>query len=353
MGAHARGFVQLKSGIESGRTGGPRPPDEDELDLHQAFVDLTAGVRSRTLTLRIGRQEIAFGSSRLVSTREGPNVRQSFDGVRLTTVAFGATLDAFLTLPWTPTAECSTTGRTTHVPSRGVYCSAPLPVTPFEIDVYYLGLDRTGAGARRRARAPSFRGHATLRKPTRMGLQPGRRLSMGYLRRGRIRAWTVASDTGYTFEQSRSVRGSVSRRTSQAATAILGDDDLETFNALFPRGSYFSEAGLIGPANFFDLHPSVALALTAQTRLTVDWDFFWRQSRRDGIYGSAVNLVRSAAESRARTVGNQISVDLSWQVDRHFELHLSYGHFFAGRFLEETGSGRDVDYVSPWATYKF
>ena len=43
-----------------------------------------AGVMSRAgLTLRVGRQEIGLGSSRLVSFREGPNVRQSFDGVRL------------------------------------------------------------------------------------------------------------------------------------------------------------------------------------------------------------------------------------------------------------------------------
>ena len=36
LGERLRFFGQLKSGLESGRTGGPRPPDEDELDLHQA-----------------------------------------------------------------------------------------------------------------------------------------------------------------------------------------------------------------------------------------------------------------------------------------------------------------------------
>ena len=32
--------------------------------------------------LRVGRQELNYGSGRLVSVREGSNVRQSFDGVR-------------------------------------------------------------------------------------------------------------------------------------------------------------------------------------------------------------------------------------------------------------------------------
>jgi len=37
-GRHVRAFLQLKSGLEIGRLGGPRPVDEDALDLHQAFL---------------------------------------------------------------------------------------------------------------------------------------------------------------------------------------------------------------------------------------------------------------------------------------------------------------------------
>ena len=79
-----RFFGQIKSGVELGRAGGPRGADEDKLDLHQAFVDIRAWTHGKDgLTLRIGRQELSLGSSRLVSFREGPNVRQSFDGLRL------------------------------------------------------------------------------------------------------------------------------------------------------------------------------------------------------------------------------------------------------------------------------
>jgi len=33
-------FVQFQTGIESGRTGGPRPTDQDAIDLNQAFFDI-------------------------------------------------------------------------------------------------------------------------------------------------------------------------------------------------------------------------------------------------------------------------------------------------------------------------
>ena len=84
-GRRFRFFGELNSSLEDGRTGGPRPVvDQDKLDVHQGFVDLLV-IRSRedsSLTLRIGRQEMAFGSGRLVALREGPNVPLSFDGFR-------------------------------------------------------------------------------------------------------------------------------------------------------------------------------------------------------------------------------------------------------------------------------
>ena len=58
---HIRTFVQLKSGIETWRRGGPRPIDEKRLDLEKAFVDIGSGGKDNSITLRIGRQELNYG----------------------------------------------------------------------------------------------------------------------------------------------------------------------------------------------------------------------------------------------------------------------------------------------------
>jgi hypothetical protein len=147
FGSRFRVFGQLKSGIEMNRRGGPRPADEDHLDVHQAFID--AGLwqsRNKSLTLRIGRQEMAFGSSRLVSSRAGLNVRQSFDGAKLTLNQTDWQVDAFASKP----VETS----------RGVFDDSPDHTRSFwgvhgvrsfhalpkgNIDLYYLGLDRKRA----------------------------------------------------------------------------------------------------------------------------------------------------------------------------------------------------------------
>jgi hypothetical protein len=83
FGKSVRVFTQLQSGIESGRNGGPRLTDDDRLEAHQAFLDFNFGDEAKSLTLRLGRHEMEFGSGRLVSAAEGLNVRRSFVGVRL------------------------------------------------------------------------------------------------------------------------------------------------------------------------------------------------------------------------------------------------------------------------------
>src|SRR6185436_13627650 len=83
FGNHFRLFTQFKSGLGDGRNGGPRPTDRDDFDLNQAFFDARVPwSQGDSLTFRLGRQELAYGSSRLISVREGPNVRLSFDGAK-------------------------------------------------------------------------------------------------------------------------------------------------------------------------------------------------------------------------------------------------------------------------------
>src|SRR4030095_11974961 len=54
---------------------------------------------TNSITLRVGRQELNYGSSRLISFREGPNVRLSFDGLK-TILRIGEwQVDAFAVKP--------------------------------------------------------------------------------------------------------------------------------------------------------------------------------------------------------------------------------------------------------------
>ncbi len=126
MGGRARAFVQLQSSIEANRNGGPRPIDEDYLDIHQAFFDYRFDLGdTRSLTVRAGRQEMTFGSSRFVTSREGPNARLSFDGLRLIAKAAGGSSAASPSSRWRSTAASSTTSRNARARSGARAARAP------------------------------------------------------------------------------------------------------------------------------------------------------------------------------------------------------------------------------------
>ena len=81
-GDHFRTFVQLQSSLATSRPDAS-PVEDNPLELHQAFVDINTNISPASrLTFRIGRQELLYGSQRLVSVRDNPNNRQSFDALR-------------------------------------------------------------------------------------------------------------------------------------------------------------------------------------------------------------------------------------------------------------------------------
>jgi Alginate export len=357
FGSHFRIFTQFKSGLEDGRDGGPRPTDQDEFDLHQAFFDVRIPwANEDSLTFRIGRQELAYGSSRLVSFREGPNVRRSFDGAKAILKLDNWRVDFFAVKPVETRTGVFDDNPDPNQKFWGIYAVTPVRWLPGgHIDLYYLGLDRQ---------------HATFAQGTAHEIRHtvGTRIwgfntgwdynfefvyQFGSFGAGDIQAWTAASDTGFTFENTL-----FKPRLGLKANVTSGDNnpnnaDLQTFNPLFPKGSYFGEPALIGPANHIDVHPQLNLALRRNLLLTLDWDFFCRESTHDAIYGPAVNVIDSGGSSNARYVGDQVEAFLEWQADRHITLTADYAHFFAGEFLKQTTPGKDVDYFSVWLTYRF
>jgi hypothetical protein len=82
---------------------------------------------------------------------------------------------------------------------------------------------------------------------------------------GNIRAWTVASETGYRFPTA-----PLKPRFSVKADISSGDNPrsktLATLNPLFPKGNYFGGLATTGPGplNFMDVHPHVETNISAQ-----------------------------------------------------------------------------------------
>jgi hypothetical protein len=316
---HVRIYGELKSGIEAGRAGGPRPTDEDQLDLHQAFVEVSFG----PLAAQLGRQELSFGSERLVSVREGPNVRQTFDGGRVVLEKGPWRIDGFGTrYVSTETGvfdDRSNTGRSLW----GVYAVHSLADDPtIGIDVYYIGYQRNSAtfdqGQGREVRHSW--GARFWRTSTRLDYNVEAVIQAGRFSTTDIRAWSIALDAGYHIDTAPGRPRFGLRADITSGDRDRNDGRLGTFNPMFPKAAYFGLIAPAAPSNHVDLHPLVTVRARDDLVANVSWLFFWRNSSDDGIYGISGNLLRSGNGTHSSYVGQSPSFEAEWRATEHLSL---------------------------------
>lgn len=178
-------------------------------------------------------------------------------------------------------------------------------------------------------------------------------LQVGSFGSGHILAWSVATDMRYTFRELPLAPFLELKANIISGDGGRGDGTLGTFNALFPRGKYFGEIGLLGPANLINLHPIAGMELGSGWSLSAAAVFYWRESLADGIYGNPGNLLRSAGPSRARYIGTQAEIVLGWEATRNLSFELAYAVFEPGRFIRETGPSNLVQFVGLEAQMRF
>ena len=358
VGDRFRLFSQIQSGIETGRSGGPRGVDEDRLDLHQLFFDFSPRpLKNKDLTIRIGRQEIIFGSRRFFNYRERPNLRLSHDAVKIRAKTRSTDFTAFAGRPVQIDRDYFDNNSGNEHSFWGLYSVTNLGgVFPQKLDAYYIGLNREQARFDQ-GTANEIRHSIGSRLSGKLGAFDYNfefMYQFGSFGDSTIGAYAVASDTGFTWDL-----GAESKiRFSLRADIYSGDDDpndadLNAFNPFFPKGKHISQLAATGLINQRDLHPKISIQFNKHWFLTLSTEFIWRDSLDDGIYSIGNGLLKTGQASRARYVGTQPEVELKWQVDRHLDIKGIFVFFDAGPFIRETPPGNDIVYLGTMATYRF
>jgi hypothetical protein len=358
FGNRLRFFTELQSGLEEGRKGGPRPTDLDRLDLHQAFLDWrVSGTESQGITLRIGRQELAFGSGRLIAPAEGLNLRRSLDGGRINIkkgkINFNATALRLV---------LSKQGIFDNVPDHtqtfwGAGFIMPRPFWKVaNIGVYYLGFDHRNSifakGIGREIRQ-TFGAHIWKHTGP-WDYDDEGVFQWGTFRGAPIRAWALSEDGGYTF-----THAPLSPRIGFRMDATSGDQGpghrtLGSFDPLFPAVPVWSgPSALLGGINLIDATPSIRMKPSPAVTLTLESSGFWRESRFDAVYTAFNTPLRQANPNASRYLATAPSATLAWQATRHMFYSIIYTHFFTGGFFDAALPNKNVNYAAAWISYKF
>ena len=337
IGEKLRVFAQVNSALENGSKYGPAPVDEDQLAVQNLFAEYRVLKNAtKSLSVRLGRQEINYGSGRLISVREGTTARQYFTGGKVMYVSPKFSIDAFVL-----EADEINPGVFDNVASGqanlwGAYSNLMIPKGG-NFDFYYLGVRRDNARFEE-GTAKELR-HTVATRYWKSGggfiYNIEAAYQFGKFGKGTISAWTSAIEVGYTFENVK-YKPSVNLRNDYiSGDKKAGDGDLQTFNPLYPKGGYFGFNPLIGPSNLIDLHPYLVLTMTDKLTIQTDVVFNWRYSLNDGLYRPSGNFNTEGSLSDQRFIGTTYLLSADYSFNKYLSASCGGQYFKVGNFIKD------------------
>lgn len=354
-GKRLHSFMEFQSGLALGKRD-VSALDQNPIELHQIFVDYDLIKRpgNGRITLRVGRQEQVYGAQRLVSTRNGLNTRQAFDGIKVLYASRQNDLDVFYEHFVIARKGSFNDSGEKAVRLWGAYWVKRNIVIDANLDLYYLGLYKAQAefddGAGKESRHSI--GARAWKQSGRLTFDVECLYQFGRVGKQSIYAWTGSIKSVYFFP------GRFNPKLGLKTEIITGDqhyDDhtINTFNPLFPSGAYFGLAAMLGPSNLIDFHPSLSLTLFRQLEWNFDYDIFWRHSLQDGIYTNNGRLIYTGRENLYRFIGSQLSTDFSFTPCRFIALSAEFKWFICGNFLERAGEAENILFGMLSSTFTF
>lgn len=333
----------------------PLDPEQDVVDLHQAWVQL-GDPKLFPLTLKVGRQEMTYGDQRFIGLGDWGNIPRSFDAVTLrTSFSDKSWIDLFSGRVVIPRDDYFNTSND-YDQFSGLYASSQEVLTGMETQAFFLARN-VGAGSVN-AVAPGI-GGPTQRDVytygTRLKSLPGAfggwdfvfegagqfgEVGVGALRKD-LEAFSLTGTVGYTFKDTWSKPNIAIGYDYASGDSDAGDDTQGTFEPLFGTNHrFYGVMDLIGLRNISSPRLSLAMKPTEKLSLNVDYLLFWLADTADSFYpesGAARSLNGYGRHPEYNSfVGSELDVVAKYAATSWAELQVGYGHFFPGDYVKDS-----------------
>ena len=329
----------------------------DPFDLRQAYAEI--GASRSAASLKVGRQALIYGDSRLIGAPNWSNTSRVFDAVRLQVRGSGAKLDLFSAsvVRNDPNRRLnrSVEGEYLH----GLYGSLENVIPGSTLEPYLLWQTKSSV-------VNELNAHGDLDRYT-LGFRAwGKGLGpwdynaalvrqWGQVAGSDIQAWAYYAELGYSIEARLNPRLYIHYNFGS------GDKDPEDgrfggFVNLYPTTAFlYGRANRVGWRNHKGLRLGSELKPHSKLTLLLEFHSFWLASKTDALYsaGGQVSVAPPPGGARDAKVGNEVDAVFTVPVTDNFSLGGGLAHMLPGPFVKANTPGHPFTYSYLFTSYKF
>ncbi len=342
---------------------------ENFMDLRQFYVNyedrfMFDPLGLNKISLRLGRQEFAYGVERLIGGFNWSNVAQTFDGGK---IGFHFTplhlqLDVFggdkVSIKSPREADDLFDGSSKD--RLWAYYAITKPYQDLIVENYFIrrktgknvSYGPNGSGA-----INDFTFGGRVLKPTssgRIDYELETAGQWGDFNDKDVRAMMTVGIVGYTFHHKWFPRGAFE------FDYATGDSDPtdgthRTFDNLYPTNHpFYGFMDLISLQNINDYRYQFSIKPTAKLKLQSDYHLIYLDTPKDSFYSAGRAVTRTASTSLSHVnphVGDEIDLTAEYKANKVLNVLAGYSHFFADKYLLQTGANDDADFFYTQLTF--
>lgn len=322
---------------------------DDAFDLRLASLEFGD---PKHLSLKLGRQVLAYGDERLVGPLEWLNFSRTFDAVKLHYQQTNWWLDAFTSSvvriheSHFNVSDWLDGENTRDQLFSGLYFSTSvIPVQTTDLYAFHLheegpvsGTDYATIGTRMKGDPLKLHGwDYTLEFVGQAGQVLGEDL----------RAYAYHLEAGYNWLETPWKPRLAFEYSYGSGDGQVGDGQNRTFQNLFPTNH--PPYGFMDTFSWQNMHNLVlrlAVQPHAKVKTTLDLHAFWLADTGDAWYrANGTTRVRPITPGANNYAGSELDFAVNTKLTQHLDMLIGYSHFFAGSYLDDTGAGDDADFA--------
>lgn len=353
-------------------------PEEDSIDLHQAWVEL-GDAKQFPVTTKVGRQELAYGDERLVGAFDWNNIGRVFDVAKLRFENENLWVDAFAgRVVLANDSEFNVVNDYDWF--SGVYASTRTLVPKQETQLYFLSRN-TGAQSPTATTGSPQAGGPPQRDIYTIGLRvkslPGQFGGWDYDAElaGQLGDYFEPSLTnnldheafaahvggGYTWTKAKATPRVGLEYNYASGDSNPTDGKHGTFENLFPTNhKFYGYMDFVSWQNIHNVRFTASAKPLKNLTFTVDYHLFWLADTSDNFYSVSGAARKTGGygikPGNDNFAGSELDLIATYSVKRIGAVQAGYGHFFRGDYVKQSLAGtgsQDADWFYVQAVFNF